>query len=251
MQAGWGDTVKLSARDMAELAPRLFTVEMDPVPAAWHWAAFALGTLCWLALAHGAWRARADRAARTALVATALPVAFTLATAWTVGGGFQTRYLIAATPGAALAVASGLITQRVWTLPLGGALLALGLGAHSLELRTRNLREDYASACAELAREWRPGDRVVSITGTEELFELAPLEHYLRERPEILASVSSWERIETRLAEVLPSGARLHVVYRESGYAWAERDRLATRLEWIESSGTRERIERSVWQRKP
>jgi len=160
------------------------------------WVAPAFG----LALAHGAWRARADRAARTALVATALPIVFTVATAWTVGGDFQTRYLIAATPGAALAVASGLIAQRAWTLPLGGALLALGLGAHSRELRTRNLREDCARACDELAREWRPGDRVVSITGTEERFKLAPLEHYLRERPEILASVSSWERIETRLA---------------------------------------------------
>lgn len=186
-----------------------------------------------------------------ACIAMVLPVLFTLLTQATVGGGFQTRYLIAATPGAALAVACGLETRRAWTLPVGAGLFTIGLGAHSLELRVRNLREDYRSACAELAREWRPGDRVVSITGTDALFELAPLRHYLRERPEILAACSTWERIETHLDEVLSREARLHVVYRESGYSWAERDRLARRLELVEAGAVRERIERSTWRRAP
>lgn len=251
MQSSWGDTVKLSTRDMLELGPRLFTVEMDVLPERWRVVAYGLGALCWLALTRCAWRSREPGPARMACIATILPVLFTLLTQATVGGGFQTRYLIAATPGAALAVACGLETRRAWTLPVGAGLLALGLGAHSLVLRVRNLREDYRSACAELAREWRPGDRVVSITGTDELFELAPLRHYLRERPEILAACSTWERIETQLDEVLSREARLHVVYRESGYSWAERDRLACRLELVEAGPVRERIERSTWRRAP
>lgn len=250
MQSGWGDTVKLSARDLAELAPRLFVVEMDAVPAGWRGIAYALGALCWGALARCAWLARTERSARIALLAAILPVLFTLLTQATVGGGFQTRYLIAATPGAALAVAAGLAFRRSWLLGATGATLALALFVHALVLRSRNLREDYASACAELAREWREGDRVVSITGTSELFELAPLRHYLRDRGDILASLSSWSWIEARFEESLPAGARLHVVYRDSGYAWAARHQLSQRLVLVEAGPMRERIERSLWRRE-
>lgn len=250
MQSEWGDTVKLSARDLAELGPRLFAMELDAVPSMWRGLAYALGALCWFALVRCAWLARNDGVARRALVATSLPVLFTLLTQATVGGGFQTRYLIAATPGAALAVACGLAFGRAGLMAATGATLALGLFAHSLLLRSGNRREDYASACAELAREWREGDRVVSITGTSEVFELAPLRHYLRERTDILASLSSWTRIETRLEESLSEGARLHVIYRESGYAWAARHRLSQRLVLVEAGPIRERIERSLWRRE-
>ncbi len=174
----------------------------------------------------------------------------TLLTQATVVGGFQSRYLIAATPGAALAVACGLVFRRSWLLGTTGATLALALFAHALVLRSRNLREDYASACEELAREWREGDRVVSITGTSELCELAPLRHYLREREDILASLSSWSWIEARPEETLPAGARPHVVYRDSGHAWAASHRLSQRLVLVEAGPTRERIERSLWRRE-
>lgn len=61
MQSSWGDTVKLSWSDVAELAPRLLAVEMDAVPEVGRPAAYALGLLCWLALAHCGWLARRDR----------------------------------------------------------------------------------------------------------------------------------------------------------------------------------------------
>jgi len=251
MQSSWGDTVKLSARDLAELGPRLFAVELDAIPSAWRPAAYVWGALYWLTLVRCAWLAREDRAARVACFALALPVLFTLFTQATVGGGFQTRYLIAATPGAALAAACGLSSRRAWTTPVVGGLLAFALFAHSMLLRQRNLREDYATACAEVACEWRPGDVVISITGLEELFELAPLRHYLRERPDILATVQTWKQLETRLEYTVSPSARIHLVHRESGYAWAERDRLASRLVLVEASPRRERIERSLWRRGP
>ena len=209
MQSGWGDTVKLSARDLAELGPRLFVVEMDAVPARWRGIAYALGALCWGALARCAWLARTERAARIALLAAILPVLFALLTQATVGGGFQARYLIAATPGAALAVACGLAFRGTWLLGATGATLALGLLSHALVLR-----------------------------------------HYLRDREDILASLSSWSWIEARLEESLPAGARLHVVYRDSGYAWSARHQLSQRLVLVEAGPMRERIERSLWRRE-
>ncbi len=60
MQSEWGDTVKLSARDLVELGPRLFAVEMDAVPAKWHGFVYALGALCW-----GRWRAAPGSLARS------------------------------------------------------------------------------------------------------------------------------------------------------------------------------------------
>jgi hypothetical protein len=53
---------------------------------------------------------------------------------------------------------------------------------------------------------------VVSVTGTVPGFNDATVKHYLRDRPDILASLVSTE--DLRGSQARAKGARLHVVYR-------------------------------------
>ena len=249
LQSEWGDTLRIAPADFAELVPRLLSVEFDAVDPAWHWLVYLLGALAWLAVARCTFLALSERECREALVLFVLPVAATLALALTVGGGFQPRYLLLATPGLSWAISLGLRTHRAWIGGALGAVLCMGLLLHTVLLRQRNLREDYSSACAEVESAWRPGDRVVSVTGTSATFADAPLRHYLRTRPEILASLTTWRRVTEELSAGSKMDFTLHVVYRDSDYARPELEAIASTLDRITVGEARFRIQHSSWRR--
>jgi hypothetical protein len=247
LQSEWGDTLRVAPADFAELVPRLLSVEFDAVDPAWHGPVYALGALAWIAVARCALLARSERECRDALVLFALPVVVTLALALTVGGGFQPRYLLLATPGLSWAMALGLRTRRAWIGGALGAVLCMGLLLHTVLLRQRNLREDYSAACAEVENAWRPGDRVVSITGTSATFADAPLRHYLRARPDILASLTTWRRVTEELSAGSKMDFTLHVVCRDSHYARPELEAIAATMDRIAVGEARFRIQHSSW----
>lgn len=249
LQSEWGDTLRIAPADFAELVPRLMSVEFDVVEPAWRWLVYGLGIVAWGAVALCAFRSRVERECRFALALFVLPVAVTLALALTIGGGFQPRYLLLATPGLCWATALGLQMRRAWIGRALAATLCLGLLLHNALLRQRNLREDYSAACAEVESAWRPGDRVVSITGTSAAFADAPLRHYLRSRPDILGSLTTWKSLTHELASGTPRDLTLHVVYRDSDYARPELEAIATALEPVTAGAARFRIQHSTWRR--
>jgi hypothetical protein len=146
-------------------------------------------------------------------------------------------------------MALGLRTRRAWIGAALGAVLCTGLLLHTALLRQRNLREDYSAACAEVESAWRLGDRVVSVTGTSATFADAPLRHYLRKRPDILASLTTWRRVTEELSAGSTMDFTLHVVYRDSDYARPELEAIASTLDRIAVGEARFRIQQSSWRR--
>jgi len=227
-RTAWGHNAKLGSRDLLELPIRLVLVKMEAVPDSLRFAGYALGALLLGGIAVTVARAIRLRDARDLRICAVLfvPIAVALASLLVLPPNFQAKYLISASAGAILAVAVGLASAP---RPVGAALLALTaagcLWVTALH-KAANWRDDFRSACAAVSDRWRPGDRVLSVTGTPEGFNEAAIRHYLRARPEIDAAIGDTSAIVARPGEVYPAGTRVLAVYRKSFYAKRHLDKL-------------------------
>ena len=212
----WGDEARTSLRELAELPVRLLLVDIGALPAAWLWTSVLCGGLVWLGLAFGmwrGWRAPAGIGSIAAALTAAIAVALVLAL---VAKNFLPRYLTAVAPLVVLVMAVGLAAlPGRWTGALVGGCIVVAMSALLVAHRSGNRREDYRSAVALLEQRWQPDDAIVAVSGTPELFSQALLRHYLRARPDIIASLRS-------VADWPLQGGEpraVHLVYRVNSYA--------------------------------
>ncbi|MCA8964017.1 MAG: glycosyltransferase family 39 protein [Planctomycetes bacterium] len=210
----WAFQSRLSATELARLPVRLLLIQLSSLPTFLVYNAAGLIGLGLLSCLCGLRRQRLDR---TLLTLMATPIALALAMALVAPANFAPNYLIAAAPWCAMAVASGLSRLPARLHLLGYALPAATLAA-CLLLRQENLREDYRSACAEALAALRPGDLLVSVTGSPEPFSRAPLQHYLRALPDLEQRLVDPVQARARLEDPAFT-ADLHVVYRVADYA--------------------------------
>jgi len=228
MRTPWGFTAISTARGLAELPSRQILTGMSAIPAALVPAGWALGAVLTLGIVAGLVLALRARRFETTAIALAFvaPLVATLCESLVAPATVQPKYLMAVAPCTALLAAIGLAEGI--RRPIGTSLAALAcvgcLGVACAQ-RTRNLREDFRGACAELTERWKPGDTVVVVTGTPEGFSEGAVRHYLRDRPDVLASVRSPDDVLSR-AESRLSGPALHVIYRDSGYSRPQMDAL-------------------------
>jgi mannosyltransferase len=245
LQTPWGFQARMSVIDLVELPVRFVLVNLRDVPSI---AVDATAALVGLGLAVAVPAARRDLGARSALAAFAAPIGTALALALVLPPNFAAKYLIASSPWCVLAVVHGLARLPRRAFLAASVLLVLAVLTATIALRRGNLREDYRSACAEVAAAFRPGDWITSVTGVPEAFSRAPLRHYLgqhlRDEPFADNIVSPRDAAAT-LAD--PSfDARVHVVWREAAYAEPALDALRAAGEVVHRGALRRRIQHLV-----
>lgn len=236
----WGHQGTLDLRTIAELPARMLLVESSRLPAPGD-TLMALPALA-IAISLGAWAVgclskRTDHRDRRTLLALTAAVVAAAAPGLFGVLNFAPKYLTPLAPLALAATAAGTILLRPRALRAVTAAM-LFVTSHTLLVhhRTTSIREDYRAACAELEEAFRPGDAVVAVSGTPEGFSQAPLRHYLRHRPDILAAVVPLDVVLDDPSRVVSGDHRLHVVHRTAPYADPFLDRLRSGLE-VESSG--------------
>lgn len=234
----WGFANKSGLRDLLELPLRFVFHEFRLYPGWAQGVLGACGLLFSLALLSGAYVAfRGDRGAQRALLIIGCGLVAAGAAGLVAPLNFMPRYLLPMAPGVWLLAAAGLARVPYGRIAAVALLVACALA--SAYENTRNLREDFRSACTEVEAAWVPGDRIVSATGTLPGFNEAPLLHYLRDRPELLRSIAAPDA-------GLPAGTRLHVLYREADYAAPVLARLEQRAELLHSGPMRLRVQHRI-----
>ncbi|HEU4420065.1 MAG TPA: glycosyltransferase family 39 protein, partial [Planctomycetota bacterium] len=248
MQTKWGFHAKFGARDLLELPGRWFVVLGANMPA---WLPIAIAGLVVSGMAAAAALALLrDRAARVLLASLAL-AALAVGFEFVVLPAVLTPYYaIAASPVATLLVAHGFagwLSVRTRSGGLLGIVLAgLGIGlavaclSGTLILRGQNLKDDVRGATADLARAWAPGDAVVAVTGTPELFSQACLRHYLRDQPGPLAAVRDLHELLAALERGERPVARVQVLWRARPYALPDLGRLRAVAREVHTGALRE-----------
>ena len=246
MKTDWGFQARMTSRDLVELPVRFVLVDLTALPESWRWLAYAIGAPLAIGLALAIVRAFSElRLERlTILLAFAAPIATALLVALVVPPSFGPRYLVTAAPAAVLLIAVGLDSIEIAPLRMLLVLVACAgaLGLACLH-KTDNSREDYRGACAELAAQWRPGDAVLAISGTPELFSQAPLRHYLRDHPDIVDSIRDSKLAVSAIRESFAPHQRVHVVYREAPYAVGALDALKRAMQVDREDPKRFRIQ--------
>jgi 4-amino-4-deoxy-L-arabinose transferase-like glycosyltransferase len=259
----WPRIAHFDWRDIAEAPARLLAVDLIVlVEHGIAWIGWILGALCALGLVlwcvHVLVTRRSDRdggatldsglettcAPGEVLCAALVPIAASLALTVIVDGGSQPRYWIPAAPGMIACIAAGLVSVRPSWLGRAAcaALLGCALILCALQL-SENRREDYRDACREIVDRWRSGDHLLVVCCVPKPYVLATVDHYLRDRPDILASVVDTDRYLSG-AERLPSGSRLHVLWREATICWQPFDELRRTHTFVEEAEPRFRIHR-------
>ncbi len=253
MQSDWGYQARLAPRDLIELPVRQVLTELDVVPAALAPVGYAVSAVLLLGLATSLVRAavRREEADLFAAAAWVAPVAAAAALTLFLPPNFTPRYLTAASPGVALAIAVGLASIP-WSAVRGIGLAGVLLGALGLTYlhRQGNQREDFRTACAEIRAQWRPGDAILGVTGTPGATPRLAFDHYFRDDAALLASCLTWEDVADP-AQRRSIAGRLHVVVREAHYT---RDRLAALrdgFEVLDESPWREGVLRLRLQPRP
>jgi hypothetical protein len=254
MKTVWAFQSHMGASDLMQLPARFVLVQLSAIPESWHWLGYLIGAPLLIGFGLAIVRALGKLRLENLwiLIAFSAPIATALLLALFAPPSFSPRYLVTAAPAAVLAIAIGLdsITSapaRVFSCGLA-FLGALGLaGLH----KTANFREDYRSACAELAAQWKPGDAVVAISGTPEVFSQAPLRHYLRDRKDILDSIADFTQVSGALREFFAPHQRVHVIYREAGYAQSGLDAMRENMTLVHEDPMRFRIEHFVFESTP
>ena len=245
MKTPWGFTARVTLRDLAEFPSRQILTEMSAVPERFVPAGYVLGAILSVGVAAGFLLALRARRFEPVAIAVAFlaPLAATALESLVIPATVQPKYLMAVAPCTALIVAVGL--EEGIRRPIGTVLATIAclgcLGVTWIH-RSRNLREDFRGACAELASSWKPGDAVVVVTGTPEGFSEGAVRHYLRDRADILASLREPSELLLLSSTPLPAGSSLHVIHRESGYSGAQLDGLLAKHPVIRSGETRFRI---------
>lgn len=243
---GSGFLSNLSPRVMLEMPARLLVPSPDLVPPPLGWLVYTAAVP--IAIAFGLFAIELWRKRRTGDIAAGLvfasPPACALSAAIVGPLNFIARYFAGSMPGAVLAIASGAASLR-W-LPARIVLVVFvlgGSGATTIALERTNAREDWRTACEHVASEWKPGDRVMSLTHLTDPYSQAPLRHYWRDAPEILASMTTYTATKGEVSPVTPRG-RLHVIYRETTYVGDEYRDLTARFHVVSSERLRGAIYR-------
>lgn len=242
---GWPRIALFSWRDLAETPARL--VGVDFIALVEHrvaWIGWALGALCTLGIAIAIVRgvSRRSEVDPEMLAAALVPIGAALVLAATAEGGFQPRYLIVAVPGAIACIAAGLLLPRA-PRPARAAMASLVTCAFAMSVLqlSDNRREDYRSACREIAERWQTGDRLLVVCCVPRSLRFSTVDHYLRDRPEIMASAIDQD---DDLAGA--SGARLHVLWREATICRDPFDALRRARPFDEEEPARFRIHRAL-----
>lgn len=250
----WGNEAKLGARALFELPARLLLIDPGVGGPSLAIIGITAGALIWagfLLFIYFTIRRREIHHV-CLLVAVVAPFVGALLLVIIMPPNFLPRYLTPAAPALALGVAWGLCEIR--RARAGAALcavLVLCLLSISVLHKTGNRREDYRSACAEIIERWRPGDRVVVITGTPQPFADAPVNHYLRSCPEIVQSITSPAALLPFPADAANrAGARFHVVYRKATYARATKNAFDETCATVEESPDRFGVRRILYAMK-
>jgi hypothetical protein len=249
MKTVWAFQARMGMADLVQLPARFVLVELSAIPAAWHWIGYVIGAPLLIGFALAILRSLGKLRLEHLwiLLAFAGPIATAFLVGLFVPPSFGPRYLVTAAPAAVLMIAIGLDSIEIAPLRalfVGVAFLgALGLG---LWHKTMNLREDYRGACAELAEQWQPGDAVLAVSGTPEVFSQAPLRHYLRDRADILDSIHDFTQVVTAIPESFAPHQRVHVIYREAPYAETGLDALKQALHPVREDPKRFRIQHVV-----
>lgn len=243
----WPVIVRIAPRDLAELPARLVAVDFavlveHGIPL----VGWILGAACLAAFAHGAVRGMARREPPhvDAVLAALVPIAAAGLLAQFAGGGFQPRYLTPAIPAVVAVIAAGLVTLRPAALGRAACALTIACAAVVTVLQlSANRREDYRTATAEIRERWRDGDRLLLLVCVPETHVTSAVDHYLRDRPDILASRLD---ADDYLAGVdrPPPGTRVHVLWREATLCWEPMNRLESTHAIVERSPERFRIHR-------
>lgn len=237
----WGNQLRASLRDLAELPIRLLLVELDVLSPSFDFVTYLSSAAILIALGVGAWAGlREPRGPNaSAAILFIVPVLAALALAAVLPPNFTPKYLITASPGLALLVGSGAVAIRwrwlSWTV-LGAALL--GCSALVLLHRQGNHREDFRSACEEVVRTWRAGDRILVITGTPTGHSESTVRHYLKFDPAMESALTAWEPWQG----AGPTPHRTHVIYRSAKYAEDRMQHVRDTTRVLEESPERFRV---------
>lgn len=249
MSSPWGFQARLAPRELLELPARHVLTHAGELEGVWVPVAWAVAGLVTLGLTLFVVRVarRPNPGELAALLTFAAPIAGAFALMLVLPPNFTPRYLTTAAPGTILCAAGGLAAlRRAGRRRACGAALVAGCLAISGVQKRENLREDYRSACAELAAAFRPGDAVAAVSGLPEGFSQSPLRHYLRERPRILGSIVDIGAVAAGEAELPPRGTRLHVIYRDADYARPLLQTLEARHRVLERGERRHRVQHLV-----
>jgi len=243
----WPMIVRASPRDLAELPARLVAVDLQVlVEQGLSFIGWILAAGCLAAFLFGCARGLARRAPPDldAVLAALVPIAAAGILAGFAGGGFQPRYLTTAIPGVIAVIAAGLVATRPAALGRAACALTIACAATITVLQlSGNRREDYRAATAEIRERWRDGDRLLLLVCVPETHVPATVDHYLRDRPDILASRMDAEDYLAGIDRP-PSGTRVHVLWREATICWEPMNRLETTHTILERSPERFRIHR-------
>lgn len=245
----WPIIAQTSPRDWAELPLRLVAVDLIVlVEHGLGVVGYVLGALCLLGFVAGCARAYAERStpAVDAAIAALTPIAGAAVLVVCAGGGFQPRYLTTAIPGAIALVALGFAAPRPRVLGRFALAATIACAAATTLLQlSENRREDYRTAAAEILERWRDGDRLLLLVCVPATHVGAAVEHYLRDRPDVLAARLDADAYLSG-ADRPPSGTRVHVLWRESSLCWEPMHEIETTHAVIERSPGRFRIHRSI-----
>jgi uncharacterized membrane protein len=246
-QAGVGAKFlsNFGARTLLEFPARLIVPTTDMLPAWCVVLAYAAALLVSLAcLVFVIELARARRPGDVAsLTVLAVPPACALLAAIFGPLSFLARYFAAAMPGCALVVASGIGALRWRNVRVAAAVVLVALlTVIAYGINGQQNREDWRTACEHVARDYQPGDRILALTHLTDGYSQAPLRHYWRDRPELISALTTLDAARS------PSGARLHVIYRETRYVTAEYQDLASRYRVVSSESLHGAIHRMLFE---
>lgn len=245
----WPVIAQTSPRDLAELPARLVAVDLQVLvehgltAVGWILAGLALAGFA-IGCVRGI--ARRTELALDAVLAALVPVVAACLLALFAGGGMQPRYATAAIPGTIVCIAAGLLALPPAQIGRAAcaALVACAATTTVLQL-SENRREDYRAATAEIREQWREGDRLLLLVCVPQPYVSATVAHYLRDRPDILAS-----RLDAQAyldgVDRPPPGTRVHVLWREATLCWEPMDRLERTHAILERSPGRFRIHRML-----
>ncbi len=155
---------------------------------------------------------------------------------------FAPNYLLVAEFGVIFGFVLGTESVRPVVLRLAVSTYVLGF-CLTIDLlhKTHSIKDNFKDTCEEVAQNWRPGDGVVSVTGTLAGFSDSPLSHYLRDHPAILDSILNEHGLAAGTRP--PESGLVHIVYRNAPYAEDVLKRIISRGELVYEGPVRNRIQ--------
>lgn len=223
----WAWQSKVSLRDWIEFPIRQVLVAGATLPPVARSAGYALAALLLLGFALGFLRALRRPTFESLFIAAlfSAPVLADLALSLINPLSLTPKYLMVASSGTVLLIAQGIAG---WPMRRGAlrtlrmcavASIFAGTLSYAFWLRSDNQREDYRYAAQCVINNWEPGDLILVVSGTYRAWSEAPVRHYLRDYPEMLASVVDSSLVVDASSPWVRDRTRVHVIYRSAAYA--------------------------------